>query len=583
MIPPSCLPLFVFTLASPSATHYHLHHCTFTFIFLTPIILPISQYLMTGGASGKQDTPLHTEEEGANKTASPPPSACGPALLPCKAMGGFHHAVVAFTGVCAGVAVLLSAALIQQHLTHFSKPMVQSKIVGILWMVPIYTVQSWLSLSFKHYALYLDMFRDCYEAYVLYLFLALLVAYLGDGDEGRVVELLERQPRVKHVYPFKLCLGGGEVPHGAEFLKFCKFGTMQYIVLKPTCTLVAVILSACGLYGEGSFALNRFWAYQTLIMNVSVGYAFYCLGMFYVLLHGPLEVHNPVPKFLCIKAVLFLSFWQGVIIAALVRLGLLPHFGEWTTQNVAMAIQEVLICIEMVLVAFAHRYAFPVTDYMGAPALRTSLLSDHFSHTTALRDFNEVMPVLLPSNFTPGLAQSIDRSSAAGGGGGGNGVSPQPLPLSCSSSQQQKQQQQQQQQQAMGASMSALQQRGRPRDVEGGGGGGGGEGGWRRLSSSTSTLESGPSRKLGTGYGFEAVGGGGGGGGDYYGVPTSSSYAFSSSSAIGGAVGSEEGSSSSSSNGNGGSSPPTGAVPAAPSLGKGEALTLNKLPWRLNK
>lgn len=111
-------------------------------------------------------------------------------------------------------------------MAHFSKPLVQSKIVGILWMVPIYCVDSWLSLSFKDVALFLDMFRDCYEvrkerdpmkvkeedpyhhsdscfsfshcfqAYVLYLFLALLVAYLGDGDEQKLVELLEQQPRV---------------------------------------------------------------------------------------------------------------------------------------------------------------------------------------------------------------------------------------------------------------------------------------------------------------------------------------------------------------------------------------------------
>ena len=90
-------------------------------------------------------------------------------------------------------------------------------------------------------------------------------------------------------------------------------------------------------------------------MNVSVGYAFYCLGLFYILLHDPLESHNPIPKFLCIKAVLFLSFWQGVIIAGIVRLGWLPHIGDWTTQNVALAIQDVLICFEMTLVAFAHR------------------------------------------------------------------------------------------------------------------------------------------------------------------------------------------------------------------------------------
>lgn len=76
---------------------------------------------------------------------------------------GTHYWAVASSGVCTAIAVILSAALIQQHMAHFSKPNVQSKIVGILWMVPIYSVDSWLSLSFKDYALYLDMFRDCYE------------------------------------------------------------------------------------------------------------------------------------------------------------------------------------------------------------------------------------------------------------------------------------------------------------------------------------------------------------------------------------------------------------------------------------
>lgn len=48
--------------------------------------------------------------------------------------------------------------------------------------------------------------------------------------------------QVKHVFPFSICLRG-YVPHGADFLKFCKFGTMQYIVLKPLMTLAAIIMS----------------------------------------------------------------------------------------------------------------------------------------------------------------------------------------------------------------------------------------------------------------------------------------------------------------------------------------------------
>ncbi len=62
----------------------------------------------------------------------------------------------------------------------------QSKIIGILWMVPIYAVDSFVSLRFKNVALYVDMLRDCYEGYALYLFLALMVGYLGDGDEYKV-------------------------------------------------------------------------------------------------------------------------------------------------------------------------------------------------------------------------------------------------------------------------------------------------------------------------------------------------------------------------------------------------------------
>jgi hypothetical protein len=78
-------------------------------------------------------------------------------------MINLHNAALWFSGTCMVLAVLASFLLIQRHLRHFSKPLVQSKIVGILWMVPIYSFDSWVSLSFKDYALYLDMFRDCYE------------------------------------------------------------------------------------------------------------------------------------------------------------------------------------------------------------------------------------------------------------------------------------------------------------------------------------------------------------------------------------------------------------------------------------
>jgi hypothetical protein len=56
-------------------------------------------------------------------------------------------------------------------------------------MVPLYATDSWLSLRFKDAALYLDIMRDCYEAYVIYLFLALMIAYLGEGSNEKVIQV----------------------------------------------------------------------------------------------------------------------------------------------------------------------------------------------------------------------------------------------------------------------------------------------------------------------------------------------------------------------------------------------------------
>jgi hypothetical protein len=116
--------------------------------------------------------------------------------------------VWSIAGIFSGLAILISFKLIRDHLANFSKPNEQRKVVGILWMVPIYAVDSWLSLRFKDYAIYLDMARDCYEGYVIYLFLSLMIAYLSDGDpkgEERVVEYLEKCPPLSHPFPFRFC------------------------------------------------------------------------------------------------------------------------------------------------------------------------------------------------------------------------------------------------------------------------------------------------------------------------------------------------------------------------------------------
>lgn len=51
--------------------------------------------------------------------------------------------------------------------------------------------------------------------------------------------------------------------------------------------------------------------YVTLIYNVSVSLALYALFLFYFATRELLSPYDPVWKFLTVKSVIFLSFWQG--------------------------------------------------------------------------------------------------------------------------------------------------------------------------------------------------------------------------------------------------------------------------------
>lgn len=54
------------------------------------------------------------------------------------------------------------------------------------------------------------------------------------------------------------------------------------------------------------------YLYVTLVYNASVSLALYALFLFYFATRDLLRPFEPVLKFLTIKAIIFLSFWQGV-------------------------------------------------------------------------------------------------------------------------------------------------------------------------------------------------------------------------------------------------------------------------------
>mmetsp|Transcript_20101 Transcript_20101/g.57014 ORF Transcript_20101/g.57014 Transcript_20101/m.57014 type:complete len:666 (+) Transcript_20101:454-2451(+) len=409
------------------------------------------------------------------------------------------------------------------HLANYNQPTVQCYVVRILWMVPIYSIESWLCLRFHRYAIYIETLRDCYESYVLYSFLQFLIQVLG-GEEALILMLKDKSPtRGVHMWGLQWCvkpwlmgqpvrktyqpsnsrlnsgLGGSNHENGnvsdiadndavhaaavaispssaassinskwkksdvdlvipssntttasqssisqgssrafkrvhwkSPFFVYCKFGVLQYVLLKFVCSIVVMILERNGIYKEGDFTPKGGYLYICILTNLSQCWALYCLIFFYYATKTELGPIRPVGKFLSVKALVFFTWWQSVCISMLYQMDLIPHYRsssssifsssgmgeddgssttvltpadydvtsgtisehaalaldkhggmaighgptEWTSEDVAKGLQDYLICIEMFIAAIVHTFVFPHLDYsVEAVEARTRALN----------------------------------------------------------------------------------------------------------------------------------------------------------------------------------------------------------------
>jgi hypothetical protein len=371
----------------------------------------------------------------------------------------------------AGAFVLLGFPIsmygIVMHLANYNQPNVQCYIVRILWMVPLYSIESWLCLRYKDYAIYIETLRDLYESYVLYSFLQFLIQVLG-GEESLILMLKDKSPtRGVHMWGLQWCgvkpwlmgqpirktydsqIGGDDanttnttntantatslgasqasspqrplkrVYWTSPFFVKCKFGVLQYVLLKFVCSIVVMILERNHMYKEGDFTPKGGYLYICILTNLSQCWALYCLIFFYYATKNELASIRPVGKFLSVKALVFFTWWQSVCISMLYQMDLIPHyhssggagmaFGgdyaaseylplseedalaldelgggsgvvlpasatisssssatlvtEWSAEDVAKGLQDYLICIEMFVAAIVHLFVFSHTEY----------------------------------------------------------------------------------------------------------------------------------------------------------------------------------------------------------------------------
>ncbi|KAL4974793.1 organic solute transporter Ostalpha-domain-containing protein [Aspergillus desertorum] len=271
------------------------------------------------------------------------------------------RAAVIVAGVCSLVATLLSFVSIWLQTKNYRKPLLQRYVVRILLMVPIYAASSWASIVSLKASLWLAPIRDVYEAFTIYTFFQLLINFLG--GERAVIIMMHGRPPVQHAWPLNHFLSKVDISDPYTFLNV-KRGILQYTWLKPVLAIVSIIMKATDTYKEGYLGLSSGYLWTGILYNISVTISLYSLALFWVCLHHDLAPFRPVPKFLCVKLIIFASYWQGFFLSILQWLGALPNgTGDYTPDNLAAAIQDSLTCFEMPVFAVAHWYAFSWHDY----------------------------------------------------------------------------------------------------------------------------------------------------------------------------------------------------------------------------
>ncbi|CAL9114926.1 unnamed protein product [Musa textilis] len=245
----------------------------------------------------------------------------------------------------------------------------------LFWQV--YAVMSFLSLILNDRSIYFNSIREVYEAWVIYNFLSLCLAWVG--GPGAVVLSLSGRSLKPSWYLMTCCLPS--IPLDGRFIRRCKQGGLQFVILKPILVVITFILYAKGKYEDGNFSVDQAYLYITIIYTVSYSMALYALALFYVACKDLLRPFNPVPKFIIIKSVVFLTYWQGVLVFLAAKSGFIK------SSEAAAEFQNFVLCVEMLAAAVGHLYAFPYKEYAGANIGGSGGLSGSLVHALKFNDF----------------------------------------------------------------------------------------------------------------------------------------------------------------------------------------------------
>jgi len=287
------------------------------------------------------------------------------------------------TIICIIICFLTTTYQLIVHLRHYTHPVYQRKILVILQMPPVYILFSTLTIWFNDDNGYFLLVRDIYESFVIYAFFKLLGAYVGyepdksgkEEIEHKICEILAEKGPHPHQCPFNYCLKPMNLVNMQEARKYyriCKIGILQYIPIK----IILAGLMFLVIYDEGG-TTSDLYDLCGIVEFVDVCIALYWLVFFFHIFYEDLKPFRPLRKFLIIKGILFLTFWQEEILNFCgVYMSTSRYIPAQNRADANVILSCLLVDIEMVIMSILTTFAFSYKDFYVGKEKKTMKLKD---------------------------------------------------------------------------------------------------------------------------------------------------------------------------------------------------------------
>ena len=91
------------------------------------------------------------------------------------------------------------------------------------------------------------------------------------------------------------------------------------IVIRNNNVVVAVAVASFFFWWGGHLLIRRFYLYEVVIYNISITLALYSLVVFYLASEPYLAPFHPLLKFVMVKSIIFVTWWQGLVLNLLAK------------------------------------------------------------------------------------------------------------------------------------------------------------------------------------------------------------------------------------------------------------------------